>query len=51
MYDILIEAQVIAKASDTMIAIAMINSSIEVIHPGNTTQFYKQPVEFSVIFP
>ncbi|KAI9327436.1 hypothetical protein BDR26DRAFT_940492 [Obelidium mucronatum] len=44
--EILPENDVIMKASELMAAISVINKSIEVVHPGNTTQYFKLPVEY-----
>ncbi|KAI8911385.1 hypothetical protein DFJ77DRAFT_469813 [Powellomyces hirtus] len=45
--EILPESQVIAKATDLMVALAVKGiKGIEIIHPGNTTQYYRLPVEY-----
>nr|KAJ3420559.1 hypothetical protein HK105_005531 [Polyrhizophydium stewartii] len=44
--EILPESEVITKAATTMTTVAMINKTVEVVHPGNTTQYYKLPVEY-----
>jgi hypothetical protein len=42
------DQEIIAAASELMVTIAGINRSVEVIHPGNTTQYFTLPVEFGV---
>ncbi|KAJ1342496.1 hypothetical protein BSLG_002938 [Batrachochytrium salamandrivorans] len=49
--EILPESEVISKATTTMETIAMISKTVEVIHPGNTTQYYKLPVEYGGFCP
>ncbi|KAJ3300584.1 hypothetical protein HK104_009919 [Borealophlyctis nickersoniae] len=50
--EILSEPEVIAKASELMTAIAMGGTKgIEVLHPGNTTQYYRLPVEYGGFCP
>ncbi|KAL5032977.1 hypothetical protein BDV3_001497 [Batrachochytrium dendrobatidis] len=49
--EILPENEVIEKAAVTMVSIAMVNKTVEVIHPGNTTQYYKLPVEYGGFCP
>ncbi|KAI8930132.1 hypothetical protein BC831DRAFT_547026 [Entophlyctis helioformis] len=49
--EILPESEVIAKSALTMTAVAMINKTVEVVHPGNTTQYYKLPVEYGGFCP
>lgn len=44
--EILSDAEVIKKATLGMTSLAMVNKFAEVVHPGNTTQYYKLPVEF-----
>ena len=36
----------IKKATELMGKIAVINRSVEVLHPGITTQYYELPVEY-----
>ena len=45
-HEILQDPEVIKRASAGMTALAMVNKHAEVVHPGNTTQYYKLPVEF-----
>lgn len=40
------EPEIIKKASDLMTTLSSLNKGIEVIHPGNCTNYYQQPVEF-----
>ncbi|RKO92289.1 hypothetical protein BDK51DRAFT_24518 [Blyttiomyces helicus] len=50
--EILSETEVIAKASELMTAVAMSNvRGVEIIHPGNTTQYYRLPVEYGGFCP
>ncbi|KAJ3220411.1 hypothetical protein HDU67_000078 [Dinochytrium kinnereticum] len=49
--EILPEADIIMKASELMAAVAIINKTVEVIHPGNTTQYFKLPVEYGGFCP
>ncbi|KAJ3260903.1 hypothetical protein HDU77_001180 [Chytriomyces hyalinus] len=49
--EILSEKEVIMKASEMMASISVINKSIEVVHPGNTTQYFKLPVEYGGYCP
>ncbi|KAJ2994646.1 hypothetical protein HDV02_001385 [Globomyces sp. JEL0801] len=46
-----LQHQVIQLATGTMTALGMINKNVEVVHPGNTTQYYKLPVEFGGFCP
>ncbi|KAJ3097053.1 hypothetical protein HDU97_005312 [Phlyctochytrium planicorne] len=49
--EILPESEIIMRASELMAAIAIINKTVEVIHPGNTTQYFKLPVEYGGFCP
>ncbi|KAI8837529.1 hypothetical protein BC829DRAFT_447634 [Chytridium lagenaria] len=49
--EILPESDIVMKASELMAAIAIINKTVEVIHPGNTTQYFKLPVEYGGFCP
>ncbi|KAJ3329679.1 hypothetical protein HDU76_007401 [Blyttiomyces sp. JEL0837] len=44
--EMLSEGDIIAKATELMAAITIINKTVEVVHPGNTTQYFKLPVEY-----
>lgn len=44
--EILPDTEVIKKATTGMTSMAMVSKHAEVIHPGNTTQYYQLPVEF-----
>ena len=44
--EILSDAEVIKKATAGMTSLAMVNKQSEVVHPGNSTHYYKLPVEF-----
>ncbi|KAI8822053.1 uncharacterized protein EV422DRAFT_566477 [Fimicolochytrium jonesii] len=49
---ILPESQVIAKASELMVSLAVKGTKgIEIIHPGNATQYYQLPVEYGGFCP
>lgn len=41
---------IIETASEMMVSIASVNRAIDVIHPGNTAQYFSLPVEYGVIF-
>ncbi|KAJ3193575.1 hypothetical protein HK101_004586 [Irineochytrium annulatum] len=47
----LAEQDVVAKASELMAAVAIINKMVEVVHPGNTTHYYKMHVEYGGFCP
>ncbi|KAJ3041656.1 hypothetical protein HDV00_008933 [Rhizophlyctis rosea] len=50
--EILNETEVVARASELMTAIAVGGiKGIEVIHPGNATQYYRLPVEYGGFCP
>ncbi|TPX65418.1 hypothetical protein SpCBS45565_g05200 [Spizellomyces sp. 'palustris'] len=50
--EILPEQKVIANAADLMTAVAVTGQKgVEVIHPGNTTQYYRLPVEYGGFCP
>eukprot|EP00842_Homolaphlyctis_polyrhiza_P000256 jgi/Hompol1/1230/HPOL_003112-RA len=49
--EILPEQEVIGKAAMTMTVVAMVNKTVEIVHPGNTTQYYKLPVEYGGFCP
>lgn len=44
----IIESDIVKKASDLMTAITNINRGIDVIHPGNTVQYFQLSVEYGV---
>lgn len=44
--EILTDSEVIKRATLGMTSLSMVNKHAEVVHPGNTTQYYKLPVEF-----
>jgi hypothetical protein len=45
------ETEIIENAAALMAHLGMINKNADVIHPGNTTQYYKLPVEFGGFCP
>ena len=47
----LTEAQIVDRAAQTMTMIALVKKGIEVIYSGNSTQFYKLPVEYGGFCP
>jgi hypothetical protein len=48
---ILPEGQIVSNASELMAALAIINKNLEVLHPANTTQYFKLPVEYGGFCP
>lgn len=42
------DQDIIAAASELMVTVTGINRSIDVIHPGNISQYFSLPVEFGV---
>ncbi|TPX40580.1 hypothetical protein SeMB42_g04240 [Synchytrium endobioticum] len=49
--EILNDQAIIAKASEVMAAIPPLNRAVEVVHPGNSTQYWKLPVEYGGYCP
>lgn len=49
--EIIQESQVIAKASELMAAVSIINKKVEVVHPGNSTRYFDLPVEYGGFCP
>ncbi|TPX34453.1 hypothetical protein SmJEL517_g02912 [Synchytrium microbalum] len=49
--EILNDQSIIARATEVMVAIPPLNRAIEVIHPGNSTQYWKLPVEYGGYCP
>ncbi|KAJ3119100.1 hypothetical protein HDU96_000015 [Phlyctochytrium bullatum] len=49
--EILPESDIVMKASELMAALAIINKTVEVIHPRNTTQYFRLPVEYGGFCP
>lgn len=42
------DQEIIDAASELMVTIAAVNRSIDILHPGNITQYFSLPVEFGV---
>lgn len=47
----LTESEILKKASDLMTTIANINRGVDVIHPGNTVQYFQLSVEYGGFCP
>ncbi|KAI9207195.1 uncharacterized protein BJ171DRAFT_578927 [Polychytrium aggregatum] len=47
----LAESNIISVATELMVIVSAIHKSIEVVHPGNTTHYYRLPVEFGGYCP
>ncbi|KAJ3403922.1 hypothetical protein HDV05_007450, partial [Chytridiales sp. JEL 0842] len=43
---ILSDSEIVERAGELMVSLSVVNKSVEVLHPGNTTSYFHLPVEY-----